>query len=450
MPLASFWVGPGTLDNNVTRSLKITRTRLSALLAGLLLSSAAALAHVEEGQFSGDQIPDLSLPWWEAQDWYAYAVDIDGDTAAVSAAHEGGKDVGYVYIYVRDGAGNWTEQAKISNPGSPANFGWSVALHQDTLVVTALDGGDYQGTGEAYIFVRSGTTWSLQATLGGDSNNMDGFGYRASVHGDTAAIGAWHDDDQGGNAGAVHIFVRNGTTWTREAKLYSNDIDINDHFGRSVVIEGDTLAVNAMLDLNPAGLYAGNAYIFVRENGIWVEQAKLEASDGNGADNMGVSLDLNGDYVIAGALGDDVPGGENRGSAYVFRRNNCNWLEDAKLEPGEVSDNMQFGEDVTIQGDVAVIGAAGDEDLGLYTGAAYVFSRSTGSWQFDSKILPTDAAGGNVLSGTSFGTAVAMSDDKAVIGAGLGLSGKVYMYDLDNDNVAYPPKDKVCFNGCHP
>ena len=302
------------------------------MLASLLVFSSGSLAHVEEGQFTGDQIPDLSLPWWEAQDWYAYAIDIDGDTAAVSAAHEGGKDVGYVYIYVRDAAGNWSQQDKISNPGSPANFGWKVALDGDTLLVGALDGGDYQGTGEAYVFVRSGTTWSLQATLSGDSNDMDGFGYDVALHDNTAAVAAWHDDDHGGNAGAVHIFVRSGTTWTREAKLYPTDIDINDHFGRSVAVEGDTLAVNSMMDLNPQGLFAGNAYIFVRENGIWVEQAKLEASDGNGQDNMGVSLDLNGDFVIAGAMGDDAIGGNNRGSAYVFRRNNCTWLEDAKLD----------------------------------------------------------------------------------------------------------------------
>jgi hypothetical protein len=160
---------------------------------------------------------------------------------------------------------------------------------------------------------------------------------------------------------------------------------------------------------------------------------------------MGVSLDLNGDFLVAGAMGDDVVGATNRGSAYVFRRNNCNWIEDAKLEPGEVSANMNFGVDVAIQGDVAVIGAGGDDDLGAYTGAAYVFSRGTGSWIFDSKIVPADAA-----AGLRFGTSVDLSDDKGVIGASPGLSGKVYMFDLDNDNVAHPPKDKVCFDGCHP
>ncbi len=427
-------------------------TLLAPLFAACLVSlSGGVFAHTEEAQFYGDQIPDPELPWWEAHDWYANSVAIHGDTAVVAAPHEGGGTSGVVYVYVRDGGGTWTEQAKIPNPAAVYNFGVSVSIYDDTILITALDAGDYQGTGYAYIYVRNGTTWSLQQSLFGDSNDMDGFGYAGSIYGDTAAVTAWHDDDHGGNAGAVHIFVRNGTTWTREAKLYPTDIDINDHFGRAVDIEGDTLAVNSMTDLNPAGQYAGNAYIFVRENGVWVQQAKLEASDGVGGDNLGVSLDINGDYLAAGALGKAAAGGfTQRGVAYVFRRNNCNWIEQAKLEPNEANDYMLFGEDLSIQGDVVVVGAEGDDDLGAQTGAAYIFSQSTGNWTLDSKIVPPDATGGNVLTATRFGGSVDLDNDRAVIGASPGLQGKVYMYDLDNDNVAYPPQDNICFDGCHP
>jgi hypothetical protein len=431
--------------------IKLGQSLVPALLScSALLFSSSLLAHTEEAQFFGDQIPDPELSWWLAHDWYASSVAISGDTAAVGAAHEGGATSGAIYIYVRDGTGAWTEEAKIPNPTGVYNFGVSVSIHNDTLLVTALDAGDYQGTGFAYIYVRTGTSWTLQASLFGDSNDLDGFGYAGSVHDDTAAVTAWHDDDHGGNAGAVHIYKRTGTTWSREAKLYASDVQINDHFGRAVDIEGDTLAVNSMLNLNPAGLYAGNAYVFVRQNGIWVEQSKLEASDGSGADNMGVSLDINGDFILAGALGDDSAVGDvQRGSAYVFRRNKCNWLEDAKLVPDESNDYMYFGRDLAIQGNVVIVGAENDDDLGDSTGAAYVFSRSTGSWVQDSKIVPTDAAGG-VVSGTRFGTSIDLDNDKAVIGGSPGIQGKVYMYDLDNDNLAFPPKDKVCFDGCHP
>ena len=415
-------------------------------LSIVLLSLPIGLgAHTEEAIFIGDQIPDPELPWWEAHDWFASSVAIDGDTAVVGAAHEGGAFSGSVYVYVRDAFGNWYEQAKIPNPTGVFNFGKSVSIHNDTILITALDGGDYQGTGYAYIYARTGSDWNLQASLFGDSNDLDGFGYAGSIFGSTAVVTAWHDDDQGKNAGAAHVFKRSGTTWTRQAKLYASDADAADHFGRAVDIEGNTLAVNSMLDFNPAGVYAGNAYIFVRQNGVWVEQAKLEASDGEGADNLGVSLNINRNYLIAGALGDNESGALDRGSAYVFRREKCTWVEHAKLEPSESNDYMYFGMDVAIQGNTAIVGAQNDDDLGEYTGSVFVFNRDGNSWYEHSKILASDAEPNSL-----FGLSLDMSDDKAVVGASLLLQGKAYMYDLSTDNQGWGAQSKVCFDGCHP
>jgi hypothetical protein len=418
----------------------------AALLALMLpLMTSVVSAHTEEAAFYSDQVPDPSQPWWLAHDWFGAAVSVDGNTAAVGAAHEGGLTVGAVYIYVRDSGGGWIEQAKIPNPEGVFNFGKTVSLHDDTLLVTALDAGDYQGTGFAYVYVRTGTEWSLQASLVGDSNDLDGFGYAGAVHEDTAVVTSWHDDDQGKNAGAAHIFVRSGSTWTREAKLYPSDAVNADHFGRAVDLEGDTLAVNSMLGLNAAGVYAGNAYIFVRQNGSWVEQAKLEASDAEGADNFGVSLNINRNYLAVGALAVDAPGGNDRGAAYIFRRNGCEWEQQARLEPDEANEFMYFGQDVALQGNTAIIGAPNDDDFGVSTGSVYVYTRSSQSWSQHSKIVANDAAANNM-----FGGSVALTDDKAVIGASLFLQGKVYMYDLDTDNTGWGPQTKVCFNGCHP
>jgi len=401
--------------------------------------------HTEEAQFYGDQIPDPELPWWQVHDWFAGSVAIDGDTAVVGAAHEGGGNSGVVYVYVRDSFGNWMEQAKIPNPDAVWNFGKSVSVSGDTILVTAVDAGDYQGTGNAYIYVRNGVDWSMQADLSGDSNDLDGFGYTGALHGNTAVVASWHDDDQGKNAGAAHIFVRNGTIWTREAKLYASDAAPADHFGRAVDLEGDTLAINSMLDLNPAGVYAGNAYVFVRQNGIWVQQAKLEASDAAAVDNFGVTLDINHKYLAVGAFTNSVPGGQYRGSAYVFKRDKCNWIEQAKLEPNEVNDYMYFGRDLAIQSNTVIVGAPHDDDLGDSTGAVYVFTRSSQTWSQHSKILPSDAA-----ASSTFGISTDLYADKALIGASLPTQGKVYMYDLDTDNVSSNPQTKVCFNGCHP
>jgi hypothetical protein len=405
------------------------------------------MSHSEEAAFYGDQIPDPTLPWWEAHDAYARAVAIDGDTAVASAGWEGGGYAGAVYVYIRSSGGSWTQQAKIPNPTGVFNFGRTVAIHNNTILVTALEAGDYQGTGYAYIYVRDGNTWTLEQSLFGESNDMDGFGYAGSIHGDTAVVTAWHDDDNANNAGAAHVFVRNNGVWTREAKLYASDADRADHFGRAVDIEGDTLAVNSMLDFNPAGLYAGNAYIFVRQNGVWVEQAKLEADDGLGADNLGVSLDINRNFLAVGAVGDDAEDGTlNRGSAYIFKRKQCTWVQHAKLEPETGNESMWFGIDLAIQGNTAIIGAPyANTSGGNSSGAVYVFNRDGATWEQHSEIQPADAS-----PGLSFGGAVGMSDDKAIIGASEGVRGKAYMFDLSTDNVAWEPQENICFDGCHP
>ena len=120
---------------------KLGQGLVPALLScAALLFSGSLLAHTEEAQFFSDQIPDPELPWWLAHDWYASSVAISGDTAAVGAAHEGGATSGVVYIYVRDGAGAWTEEAKIPNPSGVFNFGVSVSIHNDTLLVGAGSG----------------------------------------------------------------------------------------------------------------------------------------------------------------------------------------------------------------------------------------------------------------------------------------------------------------------
>ncbi|MEC9376019.1 MAG: FG-GAP repeat protein [Pseudomonadota bacterium] len=423
-----------------TASAEIDNIKLSALPI-----------HIEEASFYSDQIPDPTLPWWLAHDWYASAVAIDDDTAVVGAAHEGGPLMGAVYVYVRDPLGNWTQQAKISNPTGVFNFGKSVSISKDTILITALDAGDYQGTGYAYIYVRNGNNWSLQQSLFGESNDLDGFGYAGSIHEDTAVVTAWHDDDQGKNAGAAHVFTRNGEVWTREAKLYSSDADAADHFGRAVDIEGNTLAVNSMLDLNPEGLYAGNAYVFVRENSIWVEQAKLEANDGLGADNMGVSIDINRNFIALGALGDDsLEGDIDRGSAYIFKREQCTWIQHAKIEPDQSNQFMSFGRDLSIQGNTLIVGASGYEDSGVRTGAVYLFNRFGNKWLQDSKIIPDEFVSEDIISGNLFGLTVDMSNNIAIIGSSPGLQGKAYMFNLGTDNLGWEPQSAICFDGCHP
>ncbi len=139
--------------------------------------------------------------------------------------------------------------------------------------------------------------------------DADLFGYSVSIDGDYAIVGANENDDAGTGSGSAYIFVRSGTNWTEQAKLTASDAAEGDHFGTSVSISGDYAIVGAHAN-DDGGSYSGSAYIFVRSGTNWTEQAKLTASDANGADEFGISVSIDGDYAIVGAYRDD-DGGQN-------------------------------------------------------------------------------------------------------------------------------------------
>ena len=245
--------------------------------------------------------------------------------------------------------------------------------------------GSNSAQGSAYIFVRSGTSWTQQAKLvAGDGAAGDFFGRSVSISADGAyaVIGAY-GDDVGANAsqGSAYIFVRSGTSWTQQAKLVASDGATNDWFGQSVSISADGAyaVIGAYLDDVGANDNQGSAYIFVRSGTNWTQQAKLVASDGAASDQFGysVSISADGAYAAIGAYGDDVGANGDQGSAYIFVRSGTNWTQEAKLVASDGAVNDQFGCSVSISADgpYAVIGAYVD-DVGANAnqGSAYIFA----------------------------------------------------------------------------
>jgi hypothetical protein len=232
------------------------------------------------------------------------------------------------------------QQAKLNAADAEASdfFGFSVALDGDTAVVGAyqedpdLGGGPLTGAGSAYVFVRSGSTWSQQAKLNADDAEAgDEFGQSVAISGDTVLVGArLEDPDMGGgpltDAGSVYVFTRNGMAWDQQAKLNADDAEADDRFGYSVALDGDTAVVGAYQedpDLGGGPLTgAGSAYVFVRSGTTWSQEAKLNAADAEAEDVFGVSVAISGDTVLIGAHreGPDLGGGPINlaGSAYVF------------------------------------------------------------------------------------------------------------------------------------
>src|SRR3990172_6640980 len=160
-------------------------------------------------------------------------------------------------------------------------------------------------TGALLFLLVPASAATQQAKLtASDGAAGDVFGERVSVDGDTALVGAMFDDDSGTDSGSAYVFVRSGTTWSQQAKLTAGDGAAGDQFGFSVSVHGDTALVTARLDDDKGG-DSGSAYVFVRSGTTWSQQAKLTAGDGAAGDWFGVNVSLDGDTALVGAPFDD-------------------------------------------------------------------------------------------------------------------------------------------------
>ncbi len=327
----------------------------------------------------------------------------------------------------------WLEKDKLlASDGTAGDlFGSSVSISGDYAIVGAKSDDDHGSySGSAYIFKFDGATWVQQQKLHAlDSTNGDYFGQSVSISGDYAIIGALFDDDNGNESGSAYIFNFDGTNWVQQQKLIASDGVADDCFGYSVSINGDHAIVGARDD-DDNGTNSGSAYIFKFDGTNWIQQAKLLASEGTMYDMFGNSVSISGNHAIVGAYADDVNGNES-GSAYTFRFDGTNWNEQQKLLPSDCAAGDYFGYSVSISNDLAIVGAHWNDDKGSDSGSAYVFKFDGTDWIQQQKLLASDGAAGN-----GFGYSVSISSDLAIIGAagdddnGSG-SGSAYIFRFD-------------------
>ncbi|MFH0891399.1 MAG: FG-GAP repeat protein [Candidatus Falkowbacteria bacterium] len=367
--------------------------------------------------WSGQKIVALD---GEAGDNFGSGVSFSGDYAVIGAKNGDNNNnvsAGAVYVYKKT-ANGWESQQKISlDEGEIGdNFGSSVAIDGDYIVIGAW--GEDTGTGAAYIFMRSGETWSQQAklTAGDDSATWRYFGWSVAIEGDRVIISVNLDDDMGINSGSAYVFKRSGTTWSPEgSKLLAEDGLAGDCFGRQVSISGNYVIIGADLDDFSGKYNAGSAYIFKWNGEDWEQTAKLTAEGyATTNDYFGWSVAIDGDYAIVGSYEDDLSGKANAGSAYVFKRNENQetWSPQARLTASDAAAGDNFGWSVTTNGEYAIIGTYGDDDKGDHSGSAYVFKRSGTSWYQKEKIVPIDGGVYNC-----FGYSVDISDTNFIVGA---------------------------------
>ncbi len=359
---------------------------------------------------------------------------------------------------------------KASNSQASDRFGWSVAVSGDTVVVGAngedsITGGvnstpdDSGGTlfesGAAYVFVRSGGSWSQQAYLkASNPGKSDRLGESVAVSGDTVVVGARQEDsstpgvtgtpnESASNSGAAYVFVRSGGSWSQQAYLKASNPGVDDLFGTSVAVSGDTVVVGAHDEdssttgvnktPNEGATDSGAAYVFVRNGNSWSQQAYLKASNPGVFDYFGSAVAVSGDTVVVGANSEDssspgVNGTPNEsaidsGAVYVFVRSGGTWSQQAYLKASNPGTNDAFGRFVGVSGDTVVVGAPFEDssttgvnstpdESASDSGAAYVFVRSGVAWSQQAYLKDSNPGAGD-----NFGTAVAVSGDIVVAGA---------------------------------
>ena len=398
------------------------------------IASAAGAAYVfyrnQGGADRWGQVAVLAIGTLGADDKLGSAVSVSGDVAIVGARLDDtfGVNAGATYIFERNqgGADRWGAVAKFSGDDTRSGdrFGEALVLQGNTLLVGVRADSDVGvNSGAAYAFLRSGNAWIQRAKLtADDAASNDSFGQAVAISGATVAIGAYQDDDRGGDSGSVYVLRRNlrgVDRWGLEAKVIAGDGASGDQFGQVVALDGDTLVVGAAF-ADVAGADAGSAYVFNRNRGgadNWGLVAKLIAGDASAGDFFGSSVAVSGDTVLVGAFADDDVGSAS-GSAYIFERNRGgadNWGQVAKLTAADAEATDQFGFSVALSGDTAVVGAQFESSAGNYGGAAYVFERNQGgadAWGQTAKLGANDGRAND-----QFGFAVAMAEETILVGA---------------------------------
>jgi hypothetical protein len=315
----------------------------------------------------------LNSPDGSSGDFFGESVAIQGDLVAVGAPDHLSAS-GAVYVFSR-AAGEWTFLAKLraADAGSSARFGESISIDGNTMAIGAF--GANQRRGAVYVFVNSGSGWVEQQRLtAADALANDNFGAALSLSNERLLVGAPLKDGPTSDAGAAYVFTRTGTSWSQQTKLQRPGALASERFGTAVALDGDIAAIGAT-DVSVEGVSgAGAALVFTRGGQTWALQATLHSSEVSAGEQFGGAIALVGERLLVGAGYDTVNGIALQGSAEVFLRENGSWVMKQRLLASEPGNEDQLGYGVALSGNFAAASAPGTTVGGqAYAGAVHAF-----------------------------------------------------------------------------
>ena len=220
-------------------------------------------------------------------------------------------------------------------------------------------------------------------------------------------------------------------TWNVQAeisefKITASDGEAFDLFGQSASIDGDYAIVGANQN-DVSGSNSGSAYIFKRNGNEWIEETRLSASDGSEGDMFGRSVAIDGEYAVIGTY----PGVSSKGAAYIFKKEGTSWTQQAKLTAADGQNGDFFGYTVAIDGEYAAVSGHGYDGVGSNSGSVYIFKRDGTSWSEQAKLTASDAADSDI-----FGRHISIDGDSVLIGAfqddvNGNASGSAYLFQRE-------------------
>jgi hypothetical protein len=348
-----------------------------------------------------------------ADELTGYALAIDGRWALASSTQQGGR----IHVFRRD-QGRWQEVQTLPGGGIDDNL----AILGDTLLVgdPFSDRAAFQA-GAVRVYLQDGGSWTNEAQLtASDATEMAYFGDSVVLAPDLAIVGAPLDSRQGYEVGAAYVFRRSGTAWIQEQILRPPVATASSHFGIDVVAHSNRILVGASGD-QQLGLAAGTVYVYVHNGTDWIEEAQLRPTDGRAYLSFGRAMDFDGSRALVGALGDDTLGIQS-GAAYLFHRNGSFWSQEEKLVAADGAANDIFGAAVCLEGDLALVGAPWHLEMGV-RGTVYEYRRGT-HWQLARMLQASDGR-----DPATFGHCLALQDGLLLAGSTFAVEGDVYVFE---------------------
>lgn len=372
----------------------------------------------------------------ENQDTYIenFVVAVSGDTAVIGARLSNNEKYDaavYVFVQTRD---QWNLQATIYPPEVNSDFGFSVAISGDTIVIGAPYVRLNHNRGAAYVYTRTDDVWTQQAILDGSfENDYFAFGMSVAIDDDTIIVGVDDSCTEDYCTGVAHIFTRANNEWAHAAMLTPQDRDNSNLFARTVAISGNTAVVSSIDGFQDViNIPLASVYTFT--DGVWIFESTLIPNDIHDVDYE-VSLAIEDDTIVVGSTQYEIPDSNSDGAALIFTRTNQTWTHEASLSNYDKNiSREQFGFAVDIdQGRVLVSPENGFTDE---SDPVVLFSNSDGVWNETISFAPSST---NEYY-ERFGSSISLSGDHIIVGfyyADDMINSQPFALDLYCDTTCY-------------